>query len=77
VTTTHAKRDARETKREFHNNLRILRCIDRWEVDWMADEQWSAFQNHPWVWVIRCSDADYDRIWSVIEARQPKKADAA
>lgn len=55
-------------KREFHNALRILRCIDRWDVEWMTDDQWASFRDHPYEFTIRCSDADYDRLWLVIEA---------
>ncbi len=64
-------------KREFHNTLRILRGIDHYEVSWMSPEQWVSFRDHPYEFCIRCSDADYDRICSVIVARLPKKAVAA
>ncbi len=65
------------TRREFHNNLRILRGIDLREVPWMNPDQWMRFRNHPYAYVIQCSDADYDRVWSVIEARQPERAGVA
>lgn len=63
-------------KREFHNALRILRNIDHHEVPWMSREKWREFRSFPHNFCIRCSDADYDRIWAVIEARQPKGEDA-
>ncbi len=62
--------------REFHNNLRILRGIDHYEVPWMNWDEWRIFRNHPYEFCIRCSDVDYDRIWAVIEARQPKRQHA-
>ncbi len=61
-------------QREFHNALRILRSIDFYEVPWMDREQWASFRDHPYGFCIRCSDADYDRIWAVIEARQARSA---
>ncbi len=64
-------------QRQFHNALRILRGIDYHEVPWMSSEQWVSFRDHPYEFCIRCSDADYDRIWAVIEERQPAKAKAA
>ncbi len=65
------------TKREFRNNLRILRSIDYHEVSWMSPEKWVSFRDRPYGFCIRCSDADYDRIWAVIEGRQPAAATRA
>lgn len=62
------------TKHEFHNALRILRCIDYREVSWMSTAQWVSFRDHPYEFVIRCDDDACDRIWAVIEARQAKSA---
>ena len=61
-------------QRQFHNALRILRCIDYHEVAWMSQEQWVRFRDHSYEFVIHCSDADYDRIWAVIEGRQSAAA---
>ena len=57
-------------QRQFHNALRILRCIDYREVPWMSNAQWTNFRDGPYEFVIRCDDDAYDRIWAVIEERQ-------
>ena len=61
--------------KEFHNALRIL-CwnIDRREVPWMTTYQWMAFNKNAPEFFVRANDADAQRIWTVIEARQPKKS---
>ena len=58
---------------EFHNALRIL-CwnIEYREAQWMTPSQWAAFNKNPTDWFVRANDADAQRIWAVIEARQPK-----
>ncbi len=61
-------------QRQFHNALRILRCIDYREVPWMSPNQWVSFRDHPYEFVIRCDDDAYDRIWAVIEGRQSAPA---
>ena len=60
---------------EFHNALRIL-CwnIERSEVPWMTDTQWGYFSPRPDKWFVTANDADAQRIWAVIEARQPKRS---
>ena len=58
---------------EFHNALRIL-CwnIERSEMQWMTSGQWAAFNDNPAAWFVRAGDDAAQRIWAVIEARQPK-----
>ncbi len=63
-------------QRQFHNALRILRGIDYREVPWMSPAQWVSFRDGPYEFCIRCDDDAYDRIWAVIEGRQPAKAEA-
>ena len=58
------------TLREFHNGLRLLRSIDRHEINMvMSPEDWFAFRNHPYDFFIRCDDAKAEAIWAVMEAR--------
>ncbi len=71
---TRMKREREANKREFHNTLRILCGIDYREVSWMTPGQWVRFREHPYHFVIQCSDADYDRIWAVIDGRQSAAA---
>ena len=60
---------------EFHNGLRIL-CwnIERREVPWMTTYQWMAFNKDAPEFFVRANDADAQRIWAVIKARQPKRS---
>ena len=62
------------TFNEFHNALRIL-CwnIERREVPWMTNEQWSWFNRDTVKWFVSAPDADAHRIFAIIEARQPKR----
>jgi len=55
---------------------RILIGIDHYEVDWMTEEQWQAFRSDPFRFCITAAPEDYDRIWAVVEARQPKNTPA-
>lgn len=63
------------TFNEFHNALRIL-CwnIGRSEVPWMGPSQWWAFQDDAPAFFVRANDKDAQRIWAIIEARQPKRS---
>lgn len=62
----------------FHNNLRILLSIDRHELEdvgiCLTTADWDRFQAAPFRFFIRCDDPTADRIWAVIESRQPSRA---
>lgn len=64
----------------FLNALKILRSIDRDElqsagVDVHDDRRWVEFREWPITFLLRASDADQERVWAIIEARQPKEKD--
>ena len=60
----------------FVNGLKILRSIDLHELEEVGIELrgigWEVFMRDPFRWMIRASDADRERLWRVIEGRQPK-----
>ena len=60
------------TREEFHNGLRILHSVDEDEfvAAGIAEQEWMKFDPNPVDWTIRASDADYARLWTIIEARQ-------
>jgi len=60
--------------RRFHNALRILTGIDRSRAPGVFEEpgDWNNFLVNPFLWFIRASDADAEKIWKVIEARNTK-----
>ena len=66
--------------REFHNALRILRSIDAYELRDAGventDREWPQFGFNPWEWFIRASDHDAAAVWTIIERRQPRGANA-
>lgn len=68
------------SRREFHNALRILLNLDRHDLVehgvMGADEPdaWWAFGQDPYRWFIRADDATAEKLWRLIEARQPDKA---
>lgn len=61
----------------FHNSLRILASIDRHELAdaglMLDDAEWSRFASNPWAWLIRAGDEDMRAVWSIIQARQPRR----
>lgn len=58
---------------DFQNTLRIMLSIDRWELDEvdldLNGDEWTAFRNDPFRWLIRANDADAFKMWTLIEAR--------
>lgn len=62
---------------EFHNALRIMLGIEREELlisgVKMTDSQWQNFIDDPFRWLIRASDANADKLWTIIQSRQPKR----
>jgi hypothetical protein len=62
--------------RVFHNRLRILMGIDRHElvdagiITNEPNPTWSAFVFNPYLWLIRCSDDDAAKLWTVIKRRE-------
>ena len=63
----------------FFNALRILYSIDEHEL--VAEGvkfgayglSWPAFRDNPCRALMRASDDDADRIWAIIERRQPDR----
>lgn len=62
----------------FLNALRILRSIDRWELDEakavtpnLSDKFWVSFRDNPYDFMMRCDDETAAKLWALIEARQP------
>ncbi len=62
-------------KRDFHNALRILLNIDRWDVEWMTDSQWIEFLDNPHRFFIMRDDPTTDRLWAIIEERNRPRID--
>lgn len=66
------------TLAEFHNALRILTSIDRYElvafkvIDPDDGAAWQAFRTDPFRWFIRADDERAERLWRIIQARQPR-----
>jgi hypothetical protein len=62
----------------FHNRLRILRSIDRDEIDAALSDgklamdatQWTSFRDSPYESVLRASDGLQAAIWKVVEGRE-------
>lgn len=65
------------TLREFHNGLRILRSIDRHELEAASiikqgdHNAWGTFTRDPYGWFIRADDEKASKLWDIIERRQP------
>ena len=60
----------------FHNALRIMRHINRYDlkaegID-LNDEQWFHFQSNPYDWFIRSNDADVEIVWRIIVERNER-----
>ena len=56
-------------QRQFHNALRILLNIDRWDVKWMDDREWQEFIANPHRFFIACDDPTADALWATGAAR--------
>ncbi len=59
------------TRRRFLNALRILHSIDHNEVPFLSAERWASFRDDPFLFLMRADDETTQRIWSIIEGRQP------
>lgn len=65
------------TLRAFHNALRILLNIDRDELEAAGviprgdHNAWGDFRQNPWRFFIRAPDPAAEKLWAMIEARQP------
>ncbi|TXH51334.1 MAG: hypothetical protein E6Q97_18745 [Desulfurellales bacterium] len=68
--------------RRFHNAMRILLNLDRDEIetegvinmlDAAADAKWERFRTDPFRFFIACDDATAEKLWAMIEKRQPKR----
>lgn len=66
---------------EFSNACRILYNIDFSELiaagviaeDEYAEDEWRSFLVNPVSWFIRASDDQQEKLFGIIESRQPKK----
>lgn len=67
---------------EFHNALRILTGIDRYElvafkvIDQDDGAAWHAFRTDPFRWLIRADDEQTERLWRIIQARSRRTVSA-
>lgn len=52
---------------QFHNAIRVLWNIDR--PDWMAADQWFAFNNDPHRFFVKADDETARKLWALIEPR--------
>lgn len=61
------------TLSQFHNALRVLNSIDWYELEAAGVEsvegRWASFQQDPYRWFIKASDADAAKVFSIIEGR--------
>lgn len=61
----------------FLNALKILRSIDRDELQNagvpVSEEAWGYFREAPYRWLIVADADDQERVWAIIEDRQPKE----
>lgn len=62
---------------EFHNGIRILLNIDKWELDeagvdlpMTGKRSWQEFRDDPWRFFICCDTPTAMKIWSIVERRQ-------
>ena len=71
--------DSDDRRRDFHNRLRILMSIDRYdfegfaEVDEATDAEWVSFRDNPWRWFILAPDHRTEHIWALCEERSAPK----
>lgn len=68
--------------RRFHNAMRILLNLDRDEIetegvinllDAAADAKWERFRTDPFRFFVRADDATAEKLWTIIEKRQPQR----
>lgn len=57
---------------QFANALRILRNIDQFEVKFLTTSQWPKFRDDPYVFMMRADGPTLEKIWAIVESRQPK-----
>ncbi|SDG35365.1 hypothetical protein [Pelagibacterium luteolum] len=75
--------------RSFHNALRIMRNLEGFEMQdaGVLDENWgtreassrdqlAAFYADPFGEALRMPDANFDRLYALIESRQPNRESA-
>lgn len=64
----------------FHNALRTLWNLDRdvlvaaGVLDADDDGGWKAFRDYPHNQAIRLNDERFERLWALVESRQPKES---
>jgi hypothetical protein len=67
--------------RKFLNRIRILHCIDGYEIEaamqstglQMDAERWRRFRTSPADFLVQADDATQRALWSIIERREAPK----
>lgn len=60
---------------KFHNVLRVLRSIDRDELEAAGvlkagdHNQWGVFRRNPFMWLIRAEDWRARKVWEIVKRR--------
>jgi hypothetical protein len=61
---------------ELHNALRIMRSIDRSELEavgiHLGDSEWLRFAQDPYDWLIRADDIDAALFWRIMTRRMTR-----
>lgn len=62
-----------KAQRAFHNALRILMNVETEDLSFISAEERRAFFGNPHLFFIRADDATCDRLWALIQERQPER----
>lgn len=61
---------------EFHNGLRLLRSIDKYEIDAelpsvapLSEKAWTTFRDDPYMRFIQMDDMTRGAVWRAMEKR--------
>lgn len=60
-------------QRSFHNALRILMNVETGDLPFLGEYERCAFFSNPHLFFIRADDATCDRLWALIQERQPER----
>lgn len=63
---------------QFLNRVRTLYCIDAHELEAaglaLSADQWRAFRTNPTGFLVQADDETARKVWSIIEAREARRA---
>ncbi len=67
-------------KLTFHNCIRILMNIDKWELveagiikdDSTSGTCWTRFNNDPLIFIAKLNDDAYDALWDIMKKREKR-----